>query len=120
MTLEIDIEEEVCKQALDLGVTNVKMKAAGHRGWPDRMFLIPGGKPLFIEFKRDTDLSANQVIIIRRLRYYGYQVEVCDYAEEALEHIRNALTSNVQPTLVKVCNNAPGRKYAKRKKSQDE
>jgi len=95
MTLELDIEEEACNQALDLGVINVKMKAAGNRGWPDRLFLIPGGRPLFIEFKRpeDGELSKNQVVIIRRLRYYGYQVEICDTVEQAISFIKARLTS---------------------------
>lgn len=95
MILENDIEEEVCRQALDLGVINFKVKAAGQRGWPDRCFLIPGGKPLFIEFKRPNGgvLSANQKVIIRRLKYYGYSVEVCDNVEEAVKIIKTNLVA---------------------------
>lgn len=92
--LEIDIEEKACELALDIGVTNVKMKAAGVNGYPDRLFFIPGGRPLFIEFKRPgLPLDPLQVIIINRLRYYGYHVEVCDSVEEALAFIKGALES---------------------------
>lgn len=91
MTLEIDIEEEVCQQALLLGVINVKMKTAGNTGWPDRQFFIPGGVPLFIEFKHGTGLSKKQLVIIRRLRHYGYHVEVCDSVEDALNYIKSAI-----------------------------
>lgn len=96
MALEIDMEEEACTQALALGVISKKMKAAGENGWPDRQFFIPGGQPLFIEFKRPGDgvLSSGQRVIIRRLRYYGYQVEVCDTVEDAIWFIKKALSVN--------------------------
>jgi|SRR6267378_11218 len=97
MKLEIDIEEEACTKALDLGVTNVKMKFAGVVGYPDRQFFIPGGRPLFIEFKRPGEpLRAGQKIIIRRLRYYGYQVEICDTVNEAIEFIKVAIQSSIK------------------------
>lgn len=91
--LEIEIEQKACEIALEeLGVTNVKMKAAGFNGYPDRQFFIPGGRPLFIEFKRPGEpLDPLQVIIINRLRYYGYQVEVADSVEEAIDFIKGAL-----------------------------
>jgi hypothetical protein len=90
--LEIDIEDKACELALRLGVTNVKMKAAGVVGYPDRMFFIPGGRPLFIEFKRPgKEPDAVQKVIIRRLKYYGYRVEVCDTVQGAVECIKKAL-----------------------------
>jgi hypothetical protein len=92
--LEAEIEDEVCKQALELGVTNAKLKSPSSRGYPDRIFFIPGGKPIFIEFKRpDGKLSRGQLIILRRLRHYGYRVEVCDNVKEAIAHIKAALES---------------------------
>lgn len=91
-SLEIELEEAVCQFALEyLGVISKKLKAAGERGWPDRMFLIPGGRPLFIEFKRhDGELSHQQKIIIRRMQHYGYDVRVHDTFAEAVAAIEQA------------------------------
>lgn len=97
MKLETDLEDKVCAYALNaLGLTNIKVKAAGQRGYPDRQFFIPGGRPIFIEFKRpapEGQLSKGQKVIIRRLRYYGYDVEVCDSFEESIKVLKRALES---------------------------
>ena len=46
---EAKVERKVCDDALKkLGVPSFKW---GVDGWPDRIFLIPGGRPFFIEFK---------------------------------------------------------------------
>src|SRR5690606_35937510 len=51
--LERDVERPVAHRALqELGVFSIKIAAAQETGYPDRLFLIPGGRPLFIEFKR--------------------------------------------------------------------
>lgn len=47
-TLESKIEQKVCRDALRMGVRNLKLNVTGQTGWPDRMFLIPGGRALFI------------------------------------------------------------------------
>jgi len=97
--LEIDIEDKACELALRLGVTNVKMKAAGIVGYPDRMFFIPGGRPLFIEFKRPgKEPDAVQKVIIRRLKYYGYRVEVCDTVQGAIKCVKEAIKDPVGKT----------------------
>lgn len=97
MKLEIDIEEDACAKALALGVINVKMKAAGHNGWPDRMFMIPGGRPLLIEFKNVGESPPPlQQVMHRRLKHYGYQVEVCDSVDEAIGYIKRALSRSIK------------------------
>jgi hypothetical protein len=65
-----------------------KMNGMGKRSWPDRMFLIPGGCPFFIEFKspgeEPTLLQANT---IKGLTEDGYDVEVHDDKDKAIEAI---------------------------------
>src|SRR5690606_14277269 len=51
--LDRDVERPAARRALqELGVFSIKIAAAQETGYPDRLFLIPGGRPLFIEFKR--------------------------------------------------------------------
>lgn len=62
-----------------------KMNGMGKRSWPDRMFLIPGGRPFFIEFKapgeEPTVLQANT---IKELIEDGYDVEVHESKDTAI------------------------------------
>ena len=89
MKRESAIEKTVKFGALTMGVTSWKMNAAGERGKPDQMFLIPGGRPFFIEFKRpDGVLSMHQRVMIERLRHYGYDVEVHYEVQSALDAIK--------------------------------
>ena len=51
MDYESIIEATVARRALEeLGVFSIKIKRAQEAGYPDRIFLIHGGRPLFIEF----------------------------------------------------------------------
>ena len=92
MTLEIDIENEACELILtELHVINVKIKPAGTNGWPDRLFFVPGGKPLFIEFKRPgKEARKLQKLIHRRLRHYGYEVQTHDTVQGAFDAVQAA------------------------------
>ena len=91
--LEKTVEREVCKKALrELGVANMKLAAQGQRGWPDRLFLIPGGRPLLIEFKvPGEEPRPDQESCIKILKLLGYDVEVHDDEHAALLSIRKAL-----------------------------
>jgi len=91
--LESTVERRACARALgELGVANYKLAGAGQRGKPDRLFLIPGGRPLLIEFKKVGEkpdpLQRQDHKILRLL---GYDVVVCDDADDALNHIRKAM-----------------------------
>jgi hypothetical protein len=59
------------------------------------MFLIPGGKPLFVEFKapgeKPRKLQEHIHIILRRL---GYEVKVFDSAERCISEILGALEAS--------------------------
>lgn len=87
------VEDPAVRWAKSHGVKLVyKMAAVYDRSWPDRMFLIPGGRPLFIEFKRPgAKPTAKQWQRINELREIGYDVEVCDSKEQGIACVRAAL-----------------------------
>ena len=86
MKPETKIELQACDLIYgNLGVGSLKLNVKANTGYPDRVFWVPGGKPLFIEFKTpDGELSEKQKYHIDRLRKDGYSVEVCDNAIDAL------------------------------------
>jgi len=96
---EKKIEDTTCERAEELGIFNLKLNVKGNVGWPDRVFWIPGGKPFLIEFKKwdgkdkFEKLDDRQRLIIERLLYARYDVEVHDNVEEATESIRRRLES---------------------------
>ena len=85
MKLETKIELQACDLIFgNLGIGSLKVNVRGNTGWPDRIFWVPGGKPLIIEFKTpDGELSPKQKYHIERLKKDGYNVEVCDDAIDA-------------------------------------
>lgn len=93
-TLESAVEREAVQAAIrELGLEVVKMKV---RTWPDRMFLIPGGRPLFIELKNPHDgkLSAGQKLRVYRLMRDGYDVEIHDNVAEVLDSLRQHINQD--------------------------
>lgn len=87
---EATVEQWVCDEAWTRhGVPNLKL---GQHGWPDRLFLIPGGRPLLIEFKAPgEEPRPRQAERHRTLRKLGYDVEVHDDKAQALEAVLTAL-----------------------------
>lgn len=49
--LEKDIEAEVCRWAKAQGILVYKFTSPTRRSVPDRLFVLPGGRVCFIEFK---------------------------------------------------------------------
>lgn len=98
MTLEKKIERDVCDEVKEqLGVLGVKFTTPGRKGYPDRIFFIPGGKPLLIEFKRDgEDPEPYQAYIHEILRGLSYEVQVHDNFDTAISAVRTALESATQ------------------------
>ena len=90
---ESSIERWVCRKArLQFGVLNVKVTPVGSTGWPDRLFLIPGGRALFIEFKKlGEEPEKIQLHRHDELRALGYEVEVHDTREGAINAIEDAV-----------------------------
>lgn len=68
------------------------MESTSQVGLPDRLFLLKGGKPLFIEFKAPTGkLSMIQSVTINRLKDLKYNVYVVTSKEEAIHLIKEAI-----------------------------
>src|SRR4051812_29947491 len=50
------LRDRVCRDALEhYGVPSLQLNLQQNAGHPDRLFLVPGGRPLFMEFKRPGD-----------------------------------------------------------------
>ena len=96
MTPEARIQANTLAWASQRGVQAIRLsfRIGVASGWPDAMLLIPGGKPLFIEFKRPGALpSTLQAHRIKVLRELGYACEVCDSRDSARAAITQALES---------------------------
>lgn len=80
--------------ARKLGIKSIRMYfGPGIRtGWPDDLFLIPGGRPLFLEAKaRGKELTKQQEKRKKELEEDGYDVGWYDNQHEAREAITRAL-----------------------------
>ena len=83
---EANLERWVRNRAKKRGIESIKMALRWDSGWPDVLFLVPGGTPTFIEFKspgnKPTPLQKVKIGILQKS---GYRVHVCDNKDEALE-----------------------------------
>ena len=95
---ESEAERLTCRLAWEhLGIQNDKLKSLSRNGMLDRIFWIPGGKPLLIEFKLPgEDPRPNQKDIHDELRNLGYDAQVHDNAADAFQAIIEA----VEPACV--------------------
>lgn len=81
--LEKSIEGPVVKYAKRLGYEVVKLNGMGQRALPDRMFLGPEGRVVFIEFKRPGGKpTALQAALHARWKALGHVVHLIDSVEE--------------------------------------
>lgn len=96
---EAKIEQWVCDQAFKLYLVEaIKLNLGGNNGWPDRLFWIPGGRPFLIEFKRPGEPAEPlQGYIHAKLKKLGYDVEVYDDRDTALEAIRRRVEASPLP-----------------------
>ncbi len=91
------LESKIEQDAVDLiwkylGVKGSKLSIKGEAGYPDRIFWVPGGKPILIEFKRPGEMPRiNQNYIIDNLLKLGYKVEVHDNAVKAFQAVINSV-----------------------------
>lgn len=88
---EATIERWVVKHAwADYGVESIKLTIGG--GYPDRFFLIPGGRPLMVEFKRAGGKpDPRQIEVHKKLHKLGYDVQVHDDRDVALAAVVEAV-----------------------------
>ena len=90
--LESAIEARAVAKIKKLGVMSRKMNGMGYRGWPDRLFILPGGKSVFIEFKRPGGtLTALQAHIHEELKAKDHVVWVCSNADAAYMIIKSEM-----------------------------
>lgn len=81
--LEKDIEDRVCRYARDKGVLAYKFTSPNRAAVPDRLFIAPGGRVWFCEFKRGGQKpTAPQEREHNRLRIQGCTVFVIDNVED--------------------------------------
>lgn len=88
--LENPIRDKVCDAVRKLyGIRSIQMNLKFDAGWPDRWFLIAGGKPFLIEFKAPgKPLAELQKYRVEELRTLGYDVEVHDDYDTAMAAIK--------------------------------
>lgn len=85
------VENPVVKKALEILLVPsipLKLERGSDTGRPDQLFLIPHGRPLFIEFKWEgLDPDPKQLYWHRILEDLGYDVQVHNNVDEALTAI---------------------------------
>lgn len=75
--LEKDIEKILVNGVKKLGGRAYKWVSPGNDGVPDRIVILPGLRPVFVELKTEKgQLSALQKVQIKRLQELGQEVEV--------------------------------------------
>ena len=83
--LESGVERKVVCWAERRGVLHTKLNIQGRRGWPDRVFWVRGGLPLFIEFKRPGERPTKlQQHVLGQLNGLNYEARWTDKAEVAI------------------------------------
>lgn len=92
--LERHIEKPAVEYARGRGAICLKLNLIGSTGWPDRLFLAPGGRMCFIEFKRPGEvLRRNQPQRVSLLLKYGFNVGVFDELPSAIKFLDSTLFS---------------------------
>lgn len=80
--LERSIEGAVVRYARERGIEPIKLNGMGKRSLPDRMFLGPRGRIVFIEFKRKGEKPTPLQLHCHQLwKGLGHRVYVVDDAE---------------------------------------
>jgi len=75
--LERDIEKILVNEVKKLGGRAYKWVSPGNDGVPDRIVILPGLRPIFVELKTETGrLSAIQNVQIDRLRKMKQNVKI--------------------------------------------
>lgn len=83
--LEKHIEAKVCQYARQRGCEAYKFVSPSRAAVPDRLFLAPGGRCWFIEFKRTGQkASVAQQREHEKLKALGFRVYVVDSVEHGM------------------------------------
>jgi len=83
---ESAIEQAICRYAKSVGILQFKFTSPNRAGVPDRIFLLPDRRVIFMEMKtpkgRLSRLQENEIRIIHK---YGHCVYVVDSVEQGKE-----------------------------------
>ena len=93
--LEREIEKKLVDGVRKLGGRAYKFVSPGNDGVPDRIVVLPGISPVFVELKTETGrLSSLQNVQIKKLKDLGQDVRVLYCLEDVkrfLEEMRNGI-----------------------------
>nr|DAM15406.1 MAG TPA: Nuclease [Caudoviricetes sp.] len=93
--LEREIEKKLVDGVRKLGGRAYKFVSPGNDGVPDRIVVLPGISPVFVELKTETGrLSSLQNVQIKKLKDLGQDVRVLYGLEDVkrfLEEMRNGI-----------------------------
>jgi hypothetical protein len=87
---ESSVERDCVEWARERGILVTKNDTRANAGVPDRVFWLPGGRVLIIEFKRpgeDVELGSIQQGFIEHLRSAGYWIEVVETKLEFTRYV---------------------------------
>ena len=80
---EKDLERKLVNAAKAVGGLAPKFTAPGMAGMPDRLILLPGGRPAFVEVKSPgMQLRPLQVKRKRQLEALGFRVYCIDHPDQ--------------------------------------
>ena len=89
LPLERDIEAAVCRYATARGWYVRKFSSPNHRSVPDRVFIAPSGKVLWIEFKRPggklTDAQAREAEKLREVKQTCLMVDTVQDGKDLVD-----------------------------------
>lgn len=90
--LEKKIEKTVCDYARSRGVEAYKFTSPARSAVPDRLFIAPGGRVVFCEFKREGEKpTIPQAREHQRLRVLGMRVYVIDNIDDGKAMVNEML-----------------------------
>ena len=90
--LEKHIEARVCDYAKQRGLLVYKFTSPARAAVPDRLFILPGGRMFFCEFKREGQKpTPAQEREHKRLRAYDVPVFVIDNVDDGLRMVDTML-----------------------------
>jgi hypothetical protein len=90
--LEKHIEAKVCDYAKQRGLLVYKFTSPARAAVPDRLFILPGGRMFFCEFKREGQKpTPPQEREHHRLRQHGVSVWVIDNVDDGLRTVDTML-----------------------------
>jgi hypothetical protein len=91
---EKQIENRVVFYAKNKGWIVIKLNPQWHRGLPDRMFILPGGKTVFMEMKKPGGKpSPLQKYFISWMKDLGHEAHILDNYDDAIRILDSASLS---------------------------